>query len=200
MPKVTGLGHVGIHVTDLQRSREFYRDMVGLTITDEDLERGMVFMSARPEEEHHEFVLMRGREEGKIVQQISFRCASLADVKAYHRLFLERQVPIRSVVSHGNAISIYFADPDGNQVEVYYTNPAYLNWRQPFIMPVDLSQPDEAILNAHLAKKRPECSRRLTQISTDLEIERSLNGVDESEPVMNSSKQLASTLTDLDPN
>lgn len=158
MPKVTGLGHVGIHVTDIQRSREFYRDIVGLTITDEDLERGMVFMSARPEEEHHEFVLMRGREDGKIVQQISFHCPSLADVKAYHRLFLERQVPIRSVVSHGNAISVYFADPDGNQVEMYYTNPAYLNWRQPFIMPVDLSQPDDAILNAHLTKQSPELS------------------------------------------
>lgn len=152
MPKVSGLGHVGIHVTDLQRSREFYRDVVGLTITDEDMDRGMVFMSARPQEEHHEFVLMRGREDGKIIQQISFRCASLADVKGYHRLFLERQVPINRIVTHGNAISIYFADPDGNQVEVYYTNPDYLSWRQPFVMPIDLTRPDDEILNAHLAK------------------------------------------------
>ncbi len=152
MPRVSGLGHVGIPVTDIERSREFYRDVVGLTITDEDLDRGMVFMSARPQEEHHEFVLMRGREDGKIVQQISFRCPSLADVKAYHRLFLEQEVPINRIVTHGNAISIYFADPDGNQVEVYYTNPAYLSWRQPFSRPIDLTRPDDEILNAHLAK------------------------------------------------
>jgi hypothetical protein len=34
---------------------------LGVTITDEDEERGIVFFSARPGEEHHEFVLQRGR-------------------------------------------------------------------------------------------------------------------------------------------
>ena len=49
MPKVSGLGHVGIYVNDLMGQRDFYSRVMGLEITDEDLEqRKMVFMSANP--------------------------------------------------------------------------------------------------------------------------------------------------------
>ncbi|HLC29937.1 MAG TPA: VOC family protein [Dehalococcoidia bacterium] len=145
MPKVSSLGHVGIYVHDLERSRQFYRDILGLRINDEDMERGIVFMSAKDRlAEHHEFVLMRGREDGKVIQQISFHADSLPDLKEFHRIFLEHQIPINRVVSHGNAIGIYFQDPDGNQIEVYW--PTGKDWPQPFGKPVDLSRPDTEIL------------------------------------------------------
>lgn len=145
MPSVTSLGHVGIYVRDLQRSRAFYRDVLGLKINDEDLDRGIVFMSAKDRmEEHHEFVLMPGREDGKVVQQISFRCGSLADLKEFYRVIQEHKAPINRVVSHGNAIGIYFQDPDGNQIEVYW--PTGKDWPQPFGKPVDLTEPDQKIL------------------------------------------------------
>lgn len=147
MPRVSGLGHVGIFVRDLERSRAFYRDVLGLTIHDEDLDRGMVFMSAKDRaEEHHEFVLFRGREDGKVVQQISFKCQSLDELKEFYQLFVERQVPINRVVSHGNAVGIYFQDPDGNNVEVYW--PTSKDWPQPFGKPVDLREPNEVIVAA----------------------------------------------------
>ena len=61
MPRVSGLGHVGIYTDDLMKQRDFYSRVIGLEITDEDLEnRGMVFLSANPDDEHHEFVLMKG--------------------------------------------------------------------------------------------------------------------------------------------
>ena len=56
-PSIAKLGHVGLHVHDLEKEKAFYRDIVGLTVTDEDPGMGMVFMSARPEEEHHELLL-----------------------------------------------------------------------------------------------------------------------------------------------
>ena len=31
MPKVTSLGHMGVHVRDIERSVAFYRDILGLT-------------------------------------------------------------------------------------------------------------------------------------------------------------------------
>jgi catechol-2,3-dioxygenase len=34
-------------------------------------------------------------------------------------LFVDKQVPINRCVSHGNTVSIYANDPDGNSVEVY---------------------------------------------------------------------------------
>ena len=36
MLAVKELGHVGIYCTDLQRSKDFYTRILGLTVTDED--------------------------------------------------------------------------------------------------------------------------------------------------------------------
>jgi catechol 2,3-dioxygenase-like lactoylglutathione lyase family enzyme len=145
MAKVTSLGHVGVYVRDIERSKEFYRDILGLTVSDVSPDSGSVFMTAQDRAvEHHELLLVPGREDGKVVQQISFRCSSIADLKEFHRLLLERCVPIVRTVSHGNAVGVYFLDPDGNQVEIYW--PTGIDWPQPFGKPVDLNASDESIL------------------------------------------------------
>ena len=46
MPKVTGLGHIGIFVRDLERMVAFYRDFLGLKITKQNWRAGVVFLSA----------------------------------------------------------------------------------------------------------------------------------------------------------
>jgi hypothetical protein len=51
------------------------------------------------------------------------------------------------VVTHGNAIGVYFFDPEGNRCEVYW--PTGLLARQPFLNAIDLTQPPDAIL-AHI--------------------------------------------------
>ena len=64
MSTVSSLGHVGIYVRDIERSKAFYRDIVGLKVNDESVERGLVFMGARDRvDEHHELVLFAGRED-----------------------------------------------------------------------------------------------------------------------------------------
>ena len=145
MPKGSSLGHVGLYVHDVERSKAFYRDILGLTVSDEGRRGGAVFLTAKdPLDEHHELMLVPGRQEGKVIQQISFRCDRLADVKEIYRLLLERKVPINRTVSHGNAVGVYFQDPDGNQVEAYW--PTGVEWPQPFGKPIDLSASDEVIL------------------------------------------------------
>jgi len=146
MPKVTSLGHLGFYVKDVERSVAFYRDVLGMTVSDRS-PRGSVFMTAQDRlAEHHELLIAPGRQDGmaNTIQQISFRCASLADVKDFYRLFLERKVPIQRIVTHGNTVSIYFEDPDGNSVEVYW--PTRIDVPQPFGKPVDLTKSDEEIL------------------------------------------------------
>ena len=148
MPRVSGLGHVGIYAEDLMKQRDFYTRVMGLEITDEDLEgRGMVFLSANPTEEHHEFVLMKGRTappDARLVQQISFKVDSLAELKAFHRLFKEQEVPIERVVSHGIAFGMYGLDPEGNTIEVYYSTG--LPVPQPHGEPIDLEMPDADLM------------------------------------------------------
>jgi catechol-2,3-dioxygenase len=125
----------------------FYRDIVGLKVTDEDQEMGMVFMSARPEEEHHELLLCGGRNvgsEARVVQQVSFRCNTLEDVIGYYRRFKQCGVKFDSILSHGNAVGIYFYDPEGNRCEIYCATG--LRARQPFGLTVDLEQPPAALI------------------------------------------------------
>ena len=111
-------------------------------MTDEDPKLGMVFLSARPEDEHHELLLCGGRNVDKgamVLQQVSFRCDHLQDVIDYYRVLRENDVPLDMVVSHGNAVAIYFYDPDGNRAEVYW--PTGLRARQPYLQGIDLTRP-----------------------------------------------------------
>jgi catechol 2,3-dioxygenase-like lactoylglutathione lyase family enzyme len=55
MPQISRLGHVGLFCNDLMKMRRFYSEVMGLTITDEDMERGIVFLSADPQAEHHDW-------------------------------------------------------------------------------------------------------------------------------------------------
>ena len=132
------LGHVGIYASDLEKMRDFYTRVVGLQIADEA--PNAVFMSSDPEREHHEFVIFRssGPEQQTCVQQISFSCANLEDVVQYYHRFKDNGVRFRSVTSHGNAVGLYFYDPEGNVCEVYWTTP----WkaRQPYGVAVDLTR------------------------------------------------------------
>jgi catechol 2,3-dioxygenase-like lactoylglutathione lyase family enzyme len=144
---IAKLGHVGIHCNDLEATEAFYRDILGLTVTDKDLEAGMVFLSAQPDEEHHELVLMRGRDVpsgAMMLQQISFRCNTLADVLEFYARFKAKNVTFDMVVTHGNAVGVYFYDPEGNRCEVYW--PTGLTARQPFLDAIDLTQPPAAIM------------------------------------------------------
>jgi catechol-2,3-dioxygenase len=132
------LGHVGIYAQDLENLRDFYTHIVGLKITDEA--SNAVFMSSDPEREHHEFVIFRSEssEQKTCVQQISFSCENLEDIVQYYGRFKEQGVRFRSVTSHGNAVGLYFYDPEGNVCEVYWTTP----WKahQPYAVAVDLTQ------------------------------------------------------------
>ena len=149
MPQISGLGHVGIYATDLMKMRDFYTRVLGLEIADEDLEqRRMVFLSSDPVGEHHEFVLMEGRvtsNDAKVIQQISFRVPSIQDMRDYKARIDAEKLDIDRIVSHGNAFGMYFFDPEGNRIELYYKTG--LPVPQPHGDPLDLSCSDDELLS-----------------------------------------------------
>lgn len=139
------IGHVGIYAQDLMNLRRFYSEVIGLTIADEDLSGlGAVFMTSDPEREHHEFVLFGSKGEHTCVQQLSFSCDSPQDIVNYYHRFKKEGVRFDRVVSHGNAIGLYFYDPEGNRCEVYWTTPFYAH--QPYAVAVDLSRPIDEVI------------------------------------------------------
>ncbi len=132
------LGHVGIYAQDLPMMRDFYTRVVGLQVADEA--PNAVFMSSNPDREHHEFVIFAasGPDQKTCVQQISFSCEKLEDIAGYYERFKDNGVRFRSVTSHGNAVGLYFFDPEDNVCEVYWTTP----WQahQPYGVAVDLTK------------------------------------------------------------
>lgn len=145
--------HLGIHVIDLAGMRRFYTGLFGFTVTDEGLlerpdgsKADLVFMSRDPRE-HHQLVLAAGRPEGlsfNIINQISFRVPDLAALRALLARLPEFGVDEVRQVTHGNAVSLYFTDPEGNRIEVFCDTPWYV--QQPLVVPVDLSLDDDAVL------------------------------------------------------
>ncbi len=146
-PKISSLGHVGIFVEDVVRSLAFYQDLLGLTLTDADAQSGMYFLSSRPDVEHHEFLVCRGRTAARnvrLLQQVSFRCASLDDVIAFYGRLVAAGVRFDRVVSHGNAVGIYFFDPDDNRCELYWATG--LPAKQTYLKKVDLTRTADELI------------------------------------------------------
>jgi catechol 2,3-dioxygenase-like lactoylglutathione lyase family enzyme len=149
MARILNLGHVGIYVRDLDKMVAFYRDVMGMTITKQNGDIGMVFFSADPEAVDHEIALMRGRplnqaEDPHLINQISLRVGSLDEVREFKRRVEQAGCKIDYVVNHGSAIGCYFFDPEGNRTEVFWVTgrPCWVPTQEP----VDLEQPDEAII------------------------------------------------------
>jgi catechol 2,3-dioxygenase-like lactoylglutathione lyase family enzyme len=143
---IAELGHTGVWVYDLEAMRDFYERVLGLQVTDEDQELGIVFFSARPGVEHHEFVIQRGRTAAigdRQQHQISWRVDSLEDVIDFHHRFLREGVFVQQEVTHGNAFGIYFFDPEGNRNEVYLRIDRAV--RQPFRKSIDFGLSPEEI-------------------------------------------------------
>ena len=148
---VTGLGHIGIICDDLMKMRDFYSRVIGLTITDEDQERGNCFLSASPESEHHELALGRSRgpdhpngarQKTRGLGQVSFIVPSMDELRTLHRRLRAEATRILRTVTHGISVSVYFLDPEGNVGEVYYKTGYKV--RQGFSRPIDLEQQSDA--------------------------------------------------------
>ena len=150
MTTAAAFSHFGIHVTDLARMEEFYTRVVGLLVTDRGPLRDdgptLVFLSHDPDE-HHQMVLVTGRPPGveyNVVNQISFKVPALADLKVLHARLRQEGVKDFRIVTHGNAWSVYFPDPEGNRIELFVDTPWHTP--QPFAEPFDIEAPVEAIL------------------------------------------------------
>ena len=118
--RVDHLGHVHLWVRDLERSVAFYRDVLGLSVTERV--GGYAFLSAG--EHHHDLALQAvgpdadGPGRGVGLYHVAFEVATPAALTTTHERLRERGVEV-SPVDHGISRALYFDDPDGNGLEVY---------------------------------------------------------------------------------
>src|SRR5262252_10821916 len=108
---IKGLGHVGIICDDFMKMRDFYTRVLGLTITDEDPERGSCFLSADPENEHHELNLGQARPDRPRTQhvgQVSFIVPSMAALRELNRRFQAEHTKLLRTVTTRISNSTHF--------------------------------------------------------------------------------------------
>jgi len=147
-PVRSELRHAGIYSIDVDRLAAFYGRMLGLVITDRGVMStgaDILFMTANAEQ-HHQLVLIGGRapDTPSTVNQLSFRVDDLAALQTYARFLAGFPEISPRQMSHGNAWSIYFADPEGNGIEVYCDTPWYVS--QPMRVPLDFADSDETLM------------------------------------------------------
>lgn len=121
MPAAARIGHVHLKVADLARSERFYRDVLGLDVT-ERVGDAFLFMSWG--DEHHDLAIQarpgarpadpRGLGLYHFAVEVDDE-AALADAAAR----LDRHGVPFSPVDHGISKALYFSDPDGHGVEIY---------------------------------------------------------------------------------
>jgi len=121
------IGHVVLKVRDLDRSLAFYRDFLGFKVVSE-LSNVMIFLAADGLN-HHDLALLRvGAQAPSPVStavglyHVAIQLADFEAVQAAHALLTERGL-LRGAIDHGVTRSLYTADPDGNEIELYCDAP-----------------------------------------------------------------------------
>jgi catechol 2,3-dioxygenase len=128
--KLKGIGHVLLRVADQEASKRFYRDVLGFLISEEDPEHGGVFMSLGDSfhtldiGQHPNPDSAPRPQRGQIgLGHIAFQVGSYAALRDAYGHLLANGVEIQRATNHVNQRSIYFSDPDGNTLEIYYELP-----------------------------------------------------------------------------
>jgi catechol-2,3-dioxygenase len=129
------LNHVVLWVRDAQRALAFYRDILGFSIVEMPSPQA-VFLRANGSDNHHDLGLFgigpdagppsQGRQVG--MYHAAWEVAAIQDLARAREALLDSGHLVGES-DHGNSLSLYARDPDGNELEVFFMLPRE-EWEQ----------------------------------------------------------------------
>ena len=132
------LGHVSVPAKDPKELAGFYRQLLGLEVTMAGSVPGLgdfVFLNERPQAELPLIALHtnpQGRHIALQVESLEALRTVCADAKA-------RGIPVYMALNHRVSISVYFHDPEGNAVEVFWAT-GRKDIDRPYADPISLEE------------------------------------------------------------
>jgi len=119
--QVTQIDHVSVVITDIERSRRFYRDVLGLTeiAKPRTFSFSVLWFDLGNQQLH---LLLKERPDTLSPRHFALR---VTDVAAARRYFQERSIPIEETTPIPGADRFFVRDPDGNRIEV-------IQWLRPY--------------------------------------------------------------------
>jgi catechol 2,3-dioxygenase len=125
-PAATGIGHVHLRVTDLERAVAFYRDTMGFRL--QARMEGAAFLGAGG---YHHHIGLNTWDSAKGpapkghagLFHAAFLYPTLEDFKTIARRVRDAGVNIYGHADHGVSVALYFDDLDGNGIEIYWDKP-----------------------------------------------------------------------------
>jgi catechol-2,3-dioxygenase len=126
---INRLNHLVLWVRDAQRSLAFYRDVLGFNVVEAPSPQA-VFLRANGSDNHHDLGLFgigpdapppsSGRQVG--MYHAAWEVDTIQDLARAREALLAAGALVGES-DHGNSLSLYVKDPDGNELEVFWMLP-----------------------------------------------------------------------------
>lgn len=119
--QITQIDHVSIIVTDVERSRRFYRDLLGLPeiAKPRTFDFVVLWFDLGNQQLH---LLHKPQADSRSPRHFALR---VADVPAARSYFQQNHVPIQETTPIPGADRFFLCDPDGNRIEIIQWHQRY---------------------------------------------------------------------------
>ena len=119
--QVSQIDHCSALITDVERSRRFYRDVLGLKEIHKPRTFDFVVLWFDLGNQHIH-LLLKDRPDTISPRHFALR---VTDVAAARRYFQEHDIPVAETTPIPGADRFFIADPDGNRIEI-------IQWLRPY--------------------------------------------------------------------
>ena len=120
--QITQIDHVSVLITDVERSRRFYRDLLGLKEIAKPRGRLRLWRLWFELGNQQLHLLRKDQADTRSPRHFALRVQDVEEARDYFR---ERNVPLEETTSIPGCDRFFVYDPDGNRIEI-------IQWLEPY--------------------------------------------------------------------